>query len=386
VCIYDISEIGTTETFISGNVNNLQDSCLVTGIKNPVVNSKHLGSTQFFRIIVPRLNRLGFNLDITQIQLRNVIKKIKPDIVLAQYGVSGAAIVDTCKLYNIPLVTYFRGFDATRRDIISKYFELFEYCNSIICVSSFLRDKLIEFGANSDKIFVNPSGSNEDLFRYREKVFNPEHPIFISVGRFVEKKAPHLLLLSFAGIVKQIPQATLNYIGEGHLLSSAKDLSESLGLGKNVKFFGAVDHLTVARMMESSDIYIQHSITAQNGDSEGMPVAIKEAQSVGLPVISTKHSGIADVVIDRETGELVEEKDIVDMTKRCLKIINNPKLVEKYGRNGRQRIEKYFTQKQSLDRLKTILEWSVGKCQEKPLLLPDYPLLNYKINEDVNGK
>jgi glycosyltransferase involved in cell wall biosynthesis len=103
--------------------------------------------------------------------------------------------------------------------------------------------------------------------------------------------------------------------------------------------------------MEGSIAFVQHSVTAPNGDAEGTPVAILEAQAAALPVISTHHAGIPDVVIHNETGLLVSEGDIEGMAENLVKVLQDENLPKKLGEAGRKRIAENFTLEKHLNSL-----------------------------------
>jgi len=79
---------------------------------------------------------------------------------------------------------------------------------------------------------------------------------------------------------------------------------------------GAVSDSEAKKLYKECHIFILHSVTASNGDMEGTPVVLMEAQACGLPVISTYHSGVPEVVIDGKSGFLVPEKDIQALVEK----------------------------------------------------------------------
>jgi glycosyltransferase involved in cell wall biosynthesis len=89
---------------------------------------------------------------------------------------------------------------------------------------------------------------------------------------------------------------------------------------------------------------------------EGTPVAIIEAQAAAVPVISTYHAGIPDVVIDKVTGFLVEEKDVDAMTKAMIHIFSDKKIAEEMGEKARKNIRAHFTMAQHIDILNKALK------------------------------
>src|SRR5690606_10578037 len=128
-------------------------------------------------------------------------------------------------------------------------------------------------------------GPNEDFFQLQPDYQSHQ---FVSVGRFVDKKAPYALIMAFKDLLKQFPQARLIMIGDGYLLNTCKNLVKILELEKVIQFVGSLSHQEVQKHIERSFCFLQHSIVADNGDSEGSPVGIIEASAAGLPVISTR--------------------------------------------------------------------------------------------------
>ena len=99
----------------------------------------------------------------------------------------------------------------------------------------------------------------------------------------------------------------------------------------------------------NSIAYVQHSIVSENGDCEGAPVSIIEASAAGLPVISTRHAGIPDVIIDQHTGLLVDEMDIEGFAINMEKLLIDWNLASLLGKNGKENIKKNFSLSKHLD-------------------------------------
>jgi glycosyltransferase involved in cell wall biosynthesis len=235
---------------------------------------------------------------------------------------------------------------------------LFHVAVGIIAVSRHMEKQLLQLGALRQTLCYNPYGVDVSLFRGADPLRAP--PLFVSVGRFVDKKAPLLTLLAFADVFKEVPAARLAMIGDGPLLESSKQLAHALGLGNAVDFRGARPHVEVAITMQRARAFVQHSLQTSYGDSEGTPVAVLEASATGLPVISTRHAGIAEVVLDGETGLLVEEGDVDRMARAMLLVAGDAELAHRLGSAARKRIEEQFTMESSIDGLWRIIEAAIG--------------------------
>ncbi len=287
------------------------------------------------------------------------------DVVLAQYGVVGVQSLEACMITRKPLVVHFHGYDASRRDLIEKYAtyyrQVFQYASAVISVSRAMSEGLLRLGCPASKIVLNVYGVRP--FSRKADVLH-SGPNLVSVGRFVDKKCPVLSILAFERVAGGISNAKLTMIGDGPLLGTCKDLVRALKLDNQIVFKGAQPHSAVLEEMLSSRAFIQHSVTAQNGDSEGTPVAVLEASAAGLPVVATRHGGIPDVAIDGVSALLAEERCMEQMACDMELLLKSPECAAKLGANGIQIVSTFFSAEQSLHRLNRILE---AACTRLPL-------------------
>jgi glycosyltransferase involved in cell wall biosynthesis len=282
---------------------------------------------------------------------------MKIDVVLAEYGMTGAEIQDACRLAGVPLVAYFYGFEAWSKPVVEKYLpdykRLFGNAAALVAVSASIATRLADWGAPREKIHEIVCGA--DVHRFQGADPARAEPHFVAVGRFVEKKAPYLTVLAFRDAVAVQPSARLSMVGDGPLLGPTRRLAATLGLGEKVVFHGIRTPEEIAELMRSARAFVQHSLTAEDGDKEGTPVAIVEAQAAGLAVVSTRHSGIPDVVVDGETGLLVDEGDAAAMGQMMARLALDPALAGRLGAAGRQRALALFSLEEHLRKLAEVL-------------------------------
>lgn len=290
-------------------------------------------------------------------RLLGFLKDHNIDVVLAEYGHIGALIYGSCKQLNIPLVVHFHGNDASHRPTLellkSEYLEMMAYASSIISVSHAMTARLQELGANPQKIIYNCYGVDTRLFNESEKKLKA--PTFVAVGRFVEKKAPQLTIAAFALAQKRHPSVRLIMIGDGPLLEVCKQLVKAARLNDNVEFAGIRPPAEVAGIVAGALAFVQHSVIAADGGAEGTPLAILEAGACGVPVISTRHEGIKDVVIEKETGILVDEFDIDGMAEAMVLLAENPSVAEMMGKKARMHISTNYALGKHIDTLATAI-------------------------------
>ena len=128
----------------------------------------------------------------------------------------------------------------------------------------------------------------------------------------------------------------------------------------NVVFVGACSQQEVAERMRQVRAFVQHSLVASDGDSEGNPVAVMEAQLSGLPVVATRHAGIPEVVLDGDTGLLVEEEDVEAMAQAMGRLLLEPELAARLGAAGRRRVANGFTVQHHWSAVSGVLERSAA--------------------------
>jgi glycosyltransferase involved in cell wall biosynthesis len=279
------------------------------------------------------------------------------DVALAEYGMTGVEVLGACLAARIPLVVHFHGFDASSKPVIQRYLSgyrrMFAAASAVVAVSAPMRAQLIAWGAPEERTHLNSYGVDEARFVGAAPADAPA--LFVAVGRFVEKKAPQLTLRAFGQVLRVDPSARLIMAGEGPLLDPTRRLAAELGLQESVEFPGAQHPEQISALMQRARAFVQHSVTAPDGDSEGTPVAIIEAQMSGLPVVSTRHAGIPDVVIDGETGFLVNEGDVAGMGRMMARLASQPALAARLGESARRRALAGYTLSRHLEQLAGIL-------------------------------
>jgi colanic acid/amylovoran biosynthesis glycosyltransferase len=359
ICVVTPYPPAPSETFIRGHVTDLPTWALLVHGWRPTVGERPVLSLPSRVLHKARrtLFRTGIEREATAAYMK-VFRDHQPDVVLAEYGATGVRVGAACRRLGIPLVVHFHGFDASVRSLLEEHVEtypaMFRSAAAIVAVSQAMRTKLISLGAPEAKVYYNPCGVDCRAFAGGSPADTP--PVFLAVGRFVEKKAPQLTVTAFAEVFRADPTARLRMIGEGPLLEACRELATALAIDQAVTFLGTQPPDVVQKEMRGARGFVQHSIEAANGDSEGTPVGILEAGASGLPVVSTRHGGIPDVVIDGETGFLVAEKDVSGMATHMLTLVRSPELAGRMGQQARARIEGHFSSERSLARLWSIIE------------------------------
>lgn len=313
------------------------------------------------RIKVSFLRLLGkSSKEINEYFIRKSLKKNKIDVILIEYGTHAYNLLPILKSVDIPTVVHFHGFDAGVKEVIEacdNYKEVFKIAKRVIAVSKVMCQMLLELGCPEEKLVYNVYGPNP-RFENVTPGFNKLQ--FLSVGRFTDKKAPYYTILGFKKVVEDFPDVKLLMAGKGELLDVCKNLVRYFNLQDDVKFLGVINQDEYLGLLEESLAYVQHSITTSSGDMEGTPLSILEASCSGLPIISTFHAGIPDVIIDQKTGLLYQEHDVKGMADGMKLLLKNKNLAKEIGQAGKERVKKHFSMDRHINRLQEILEISTN--------------------------
>jgi glycosyltransferase involved in cell wall biosynthesis len=368
VCIVKPNKSSYTETFIQAHIERLP-----TKVKVLHGGSLSRLSRQDDQPLFSRFERrmnlvLNKVFGVTPMQFyeamfRRYLRREKVNAVLAEYGTTAINVMQACQIEGIPLIVHFHGFDAYEHPILeqysSAYTRMFNVASAVIAVSRDMEQQLLDLGAPREKVFYNSYGVDTSLFSRADPA--RALPIFLAVGWFVDKKAPHLTLLAFRKVAEACPEARLVMVGDGVLRESCKQLAKALGVAGAVEFPGPFPHTEVAFAMRNARAFVQSSVRTSYGDSEGTPVAVLEAGATGLPVLSTRHAGIKDVVIHGETGFLVSEGDVEGMAEHMIKVAKDPNLAATLGQRAREHICANFSMEKSIDRLWQIIKSTIHR-------------------------
>ena len=269
------------------------------------------------------------------------LKEDSYDIVHAQFGTLGLVALPLLRTGVISgkLVTSFRGADITSHGP-ALYRELLREGHHFLPVSQLFANKLLEAGGDAAKITVHHSGIDCQRFTFAERERAPgEATRVIFIGRLTEKKGIEDAVRAVAGAIASGCRLELTIIGDGELRPRLEGLIAQQKIGAQVVLLGQQTQDAVINWLERSHLLIAPSVTAKNGDQEGIPNVLKEAMAMGLPVLSTYHSGIPELVENGVSGFLVPERDPAALAERLGHLADHPELWPAMGRAGRAKIE-----------------------------------------------
>jgi glycosyltransferase involved in cell wall biosynthesis len=348
-------------SFLRAHQERLPDSFAIFGDwpywerdGRPVISSPLRAGMRLERT-VPAAGRLARRLAAWQLQ--RYLQREKVDVVLSEWATTSVPLMEPCEKAGIPLVTQIHGADIHHHDNLEthrdSYRRLFERGAAFIYGARSMAVKLRELGVPEQKMHYNPCGVDVNAFAPCDPAANG--PVFISLSRFADKKAPQLTLLAFERVLREVPDARYIAAGTGPLLESCQQMARALGISDRVDYQGFVPHEMTPAFLRQGRAFIQHSCTTSYGDAEGTVISVLEACACGLPVVGTRHGGLLDSVIPGETGFLVDEMDVEAMAKHMITLARDPMLAGGMGQKARARMEELFSMDRSITELHRIL-------------------------------
>ena len=271
----------------------------------------------------------------------------KYDVLLCHYGPQGNRAARWRRMGAVSgkVVTFFHGYDITQAIQWCGphiYDELFRDGDLFLPVSRRWREKLIELGCDERKMAVHHMGIDSAQFAFKPRTREGQVTRLISIARLQEKKGIEYGIRAVASLIRKGVELEYEIVGEGPLEEELLQIVRESGAESCIRLLGARSQEEVRRRLSESHILLAPSVTASNGNQEGIPVAVMEAMAMGLPVLSTWHSGIPELVDDGVSGFLVPERDIEALEERLRMLVERPALWPGMGKAGRARIETEF--------------------------------------------
>ena len=258
------------------------------------------------------------------------------------------------------LVVAFRGADTTKyvaRRGPRVYAGTFRQARLLLPVCDFLARRLVELGAPPDRVVVHRTGIDPRRWPCRERLPGATGRLrLVTVGRLVEKKGIEYALRAVRILVDRGLDVEYRVLGDGPGRERLAGLIAELGLETRVALQGRGVQAKVRAGLEDADVLVAPSVTAADGDEEGIPNVLKEAMASGLPVVATRHAGIPELVEDGVSGLLVPERDEAALADALERLARAPAGWAAMGRAGREKIEKEYDIDRLNDRLAGLLE------------------------------
>jgi glycosyltransferase involved in cell wall biosynthesis len=336
-----------SETFIAAQGKFLQKyTPLFTGYKNDLSGRKLLQNNpclvleEYTRSI--ELAKLSARLGLVNRSWLNAIRQYSPSIIHAHFLKDGIEALMLKEKLSLPLITTLHGHDITKKErkslLIKSRSHFFARVDKVIAVSDYIYQKSLNSGCPEDKLVKHSIGI--DIQQFTQEKSESELPELLFVGRLTGKKGCIYLLQAMLILKTRYPDIKLTIVGDGPLKKGLVSYAKENSL--NVDFVGKEPAERIRSRLARSWVFVAPSITAENGDAEGLGMVFLEAQALKTPVASFRSGGVVEAVKDGTTGLLAEEKDVASLADNIAYFIDSESTRIEYGANGRERVEQKF--------------------------------------------
>jgi colanic acid/amylovoran biosynthesis glycosyltransferase len=302
----------------------------------------------------------GYN----NIYFRHKVKTEHAKILHSHFGPVGYDSLSLAQATSVPLVTTFYGYDLSRLPVKQpvwqqRYLKLFEEGQMFLVEGPFMRQQLIRLGCPPYKAHVLHLGVDLTRLPFMPRQINDDGIVrILAAATITEKKGLTYAVEAFGLLAQHHQNVRLTIIGDARakpteqaLKHRLTELVERYKVEHKVRFLGYQPHDKLIEQFYSHHIFLSPSVQASDGDNEGgSPVTITEASASGMPVVSTTHCDIPEVIKDGKSGYLVKERDVDPLVNSLINLVENPDKWSYMGRFGRTHIEQEF------DILQTVYE------------------------------
>lgn len=295
---------------------------------------------------------------------KEIIKKEKTQQIIISHILPIGYIT---LLLNKPFFTILHGYDIllAQKSIWKKIWLklILKKSKHIIVNSNFTKEQVLKAKIKPNKITILypcPNIAANNLKPSKSQIIKKElnldnKKILISVGRLTKRKGYDKVIESLPAVIKEIPNLIYLIIGEGEYKNELEKQAEQLQIRGNLIFLENISNTNLPYYYDLADIFIMPSRIENKTDVEGFGIVYLEANLFAKPVIAGQSGGVADAVIDNQTGILVDPQNCSAISQAILKLFRNQNLMNKLGVQGQKRVKKEFQWPIQVAKLKNIL-------------------------------
>ena len=283
-------------------------------------------------------------------------------LIHAHFLIDAATAGQIAEALQIPMIVSVHGYDATvsdggllsmgcaERAYLLRRNSVLRRASQFLCVSHYLRGKLLAKGFPQEKLSVHYTGIDTEFFSPTQG--SERLPRILFVGRLVEKKGCEYLIRAMEIVQARVPSAELTIIGDGPLRPQLEELARTKL--RSFQFLGSQPREFVKAHMNLSTVFCVPSVIASSGDAEGFGMVFAEAQAMGLPVVSFATGGIPEAVEHGNTGFLAHERDYGQLAEFIAVLLTNPSLWRHMSETGQARVRRMFDIRRQTSKLEQI--------------------------------
>jgi glycosyltransferase involved in cell wall biosynthesis len=273
-------------------------------------------------------------LDLVPVGMRRQLRDLAPALLHVHFATDLVAVWPLLKSVQAPILVTLHGYDI---NIYEEFWHKEGYVGRrypsrlraiasdprvhFIAVSKAIRARAIEYGIPPEKIWVRYIGVDVARFAPADLPVSHRKRKILFVGRMVEKKGAHVLIRAFAQLRHRLRDAELIMVGEGPDSAAAEQLAVDLNVP--VSFQGKQPSEVVISLLSEARVLCLPSLTAANGDAEGLGIALLEAQACGVPVVTSARGGATEGIIDGVTGFAFCENEVDQLSARLCTVLED---------------------------------------------------------------
>ncbi|MDJ0848755.1 MAG: glycosyltransferase [Myxococcota bacterium] len=287
---------------------------------------------------------------------RRALRRHGADLLHAHFGYTGVHALPLAARTGLPLVTTFYGEDVSHlgRDPSwrTRFALLFARGAAFLVEGPHMGRALVDLGCPSEKLHVQRIAIPCARYPFRARTPGAAPVRLFFCASFREKKGLRYALEAVARARAEHPGLVFRVGGDGPERAEVESLVARLGLGDCTELLGFLSHQRMIEEMQAADLFLQPSVTAANGDSEGgAPTTVLEAQACGLPVLATYHADLPHVVVEGESALLAPERDVERLAANLLTLLKSPERWASMGEEGRSHVERFHDAEGEVARL-----------------------------------
>lgn len=287
--------------------------------------------------------------------LAREIKHSRAKVLHSHFGDRGWANIDLASRSGVRHVVTFYGYDVGRLPQTDpswrqRYADLFATAHLFLCEGPYMARSLVTLGCPEDKVKVHHLGIDVGRVHFAPRKWRPGMPLRVLLaGSFTEKKGLPYAVEALGKLAGRVA-LEVSIVGDAdakpaHQREKARilDAVRSARLDNRVRLLGFQTHAQLLETAAACHVFLSPSVTAADGDSEGgAPVAIIEMAASGMPVVSTRHCDIPEVLEDGVSGLLAEERDVDGLAEKLGWLLDHPEAWDALTSAARRRVETEF--------------------------------------------
>lgn len=365
-----------TMTWLHNLISNLpseiENHIVCESVENldqfPIQNLHRTENVQRWkRVLEMGLLKLGLKQSRYQVDfLVTIIKKEGGNILHSHFGNTAWVNINVPKRTSIKHIVSFYGFDVGYlpyhdKRWIRRYSQIFENVDKVLCLGPNMAQQILEMGCPPKKVVIHHLGVSLENIPFKLRTWKPNETLKVLIAATFREKKGIPYALEALGQIQNSVNLEITIIGdstkeERSIKEKEKILAiiEKYKLHSKIRMMGFQPHSVLLNEAYKHHIFLSPSITACDGDSEGTPVTIMEMAASGMPIVSTLHSDIPEIIKTRETGLLAKEKDVDELVDHLRWLVDNYDQWSPILKASRTHIEKEFdikTQAKKLSKL-----------------------------------